>query len=412
MSSGSSEPVSAPLNAATKKKIPENIIAARKKELIVSLELKTHDHRQKIYGRDGRKLNARCWTLLHEIFCADDNSNVVDDYYVCRKCREIEYSTCDSGNTDKLNRHKCVQDLEKSLDNTDAEKLKFSVAKFVYKDSQPYSVVEDEGFRDLMKTVYEIGQKNPKVKAETFIADFPCRNTIKNTIKTVFDETVSLIAKEIEQAKCHKSIAIAIDNWTDDHHHNSYCGIVILLSYTQKNGKIIRKQYTLNVDGVDEIRVTKKVMAEHLYRVLLEYGLSSEEVKSIVKIISDRGGNIKYMLHDEGIQHVYCFAHLLNNVVGHMFKNNDVKKLISVASELTSYMKNGGLCNKLDTTLKAYCRTRWNGVYKMFDAILKKFSLIVEALNQKQIALRNAGCLFNQRNPMEYITSVDEQMKC
>lgn len=387
-------------------------IEQRKKDLAVLIAIGTYHHRKKLFGRDGRKLASRCWSILHEIYEAngDGEDNVIKDYFHCIECNEIEHSVRSEGNTNKLWRHKCVQDLEKTLSQDDEEKLKFAMAKFVYRDSKPYSVVEGVGFGELLNTAFEIGQANPKVKTEEFARKRPTRNTMKNTVHTVFNETISLIAKEISMAKNCKSINIVIDNWTDDFARNSYFGVNVLLAYTDSNGQIIRKKYTLNVDEVSEPVKTKQVLAEHLYRILLQYGLSPEEVREIVIVIADRGANMKYMLKDEKIRNVHCFAHIINNIVEHMLKVDEIRELQNAASQLTSYVKSGGMCKELNTTLKSFCRTRWNGVYIMFNAILNNYVKLVEVLSEKSALMREMGTLSNQKNPMEYINDVNIDM--
>lgn len=379
-------------------------IIERKQELVVLIDIGTYAHRQKMCGRDGRKLTANCWTVLHEIYepGADGDVHVIDNYFHCIVCKEIEYSVRSDGNTNKLKRHKCVQDLQTGICSADKEKLKFAETRFVYMDNKSYNSVEGTGYKQLLKTVFEIGQNNPKVKVDAFERDLSVRNTIKNTIGTVLNETIKLIAHEISLAKKHNSMSIIIDNWTDNFQRNSYFGIILLLAYTDESGRILRKKYTLNVDEVTEPVKSKQVLAEHLYRVLAKYGLTPDEIRKII-FIADRGGNIKYMLKDENILQVYCFAHILNNIVEHMLQDSQIQDLVNCASSLTSYMKCGNLCKELLTSLKTFSRSRWNGVYIMFKAILTNFQKIIEVLGAKSTLPRNP----TQKNPMDYITNVN-----
>lgn len=67
-----------------------------------------------------------------------------------------------------------------------------------------------------------------------------------------------------------------------------------------------------------------------------------------------------------------------------MCKPADIKKLVSDAAYLVTFMKMAGLNNKCNPTLKLYCKTRWNTVYEMLRTIYSNYSTILELLNEKE----------------------------
>lgn len=154
-----------------------------------------------------------------------------------------------------------------------------------------------------------------------------------------------------------------------------------------ENGIIRHKKYTLQVDAIDELSKTKSVIIAHLYACLREYGLREDEVKIMVHMVHDRGGNIRYGIKDEGIAQNFCYDHLINNLAGATLEVPCVKDHVKAAGELTSYMKNSGLCKHPKSTLKKNGPTRWNSVYMMMSSIVDNFERIVEVLTEKQTAV-------------------------
>lgn len=209
------------------------------------------------------------------------------------------------------------------------------------------------------------------------------------------------------------SITILIDGWTDDHVHRSYLGLVALLSYEDAaNGAIVQRKFTLQVNEMEELVKSKEVITNHFYLVLSQYGLSREEVKEKIFVVHDRGGNIRYAMFDEGIVQILCYCHLINNLVGKMLSLEEVRKIINAASELVNYVKNGGLCTKLDSTLKKYCKTRWNSVWLMFDSIIRNYAQILNVLGDKQAAQSQNNSYrpssFSQRkSPLDYVCDLE-----
>lgn len=386
-------------------KIDKKYIEEKQNEIHEGLSSGLYSHRQKTLGKDGKVLKALCWETLHEILDVTNQDAIIEHFLYCIDCKKVIHNPYKNGNTNKLNRHSCQKKKANPLTSQDKEMLKMSSAKFVCVDVKAYSVVEGEGFKHLCGTIFAMGQKHSNLPVDDFIEALPSRNTVKDGVSKMSAESKKIIKNEIEKAKQWESVSIAIDNWTDDHNHNSYFGIIVLIAY-EEHGKIINKKFTLNVDSMPEMVKTKQVISEHLYRVLAEYGLSKQEVIRIVTIISDRGANIKFCLKDEGLSHVFCFAHIINNIVGTMVKEEALKSLISYASELASYMKNGGLCTQLNTTLKTFSRTRWNGVYIMFDSILNNYAKIVEILAEKTEATRSYASS-SSKTPLDYISSID-----
>lgn len=92
-----------------------------------------------------------------------------------------------------------------------------------------------------------------------------------------------------------------------------------------------------------------------------------------------------------------------------MLELEDIKKIIAIASQLVSYIKNAGLCTHLNKTLKTYSKKRWNSVCMMLESIVENYPKIVDILTEKQQQLGNVSrsSRNRQKMPLEYISDVD-----
>lgn len=157
-----------------------------------------------------------------------------------------------------------------------------------------------------------------------------------------------------------------------------------------------------------ELSKTKKVISHHLFEVLALYGISKQNAIANFKVVHDRGGNIKYGLCDVGMMQTYCYCHIINNIICKLLGLSEVKGIIAAASELTSYLKNAGLCAYLNSTLKTYSITRWNSVCMMFESIVENYPKIVDILTEKQRQQGNVTrSAQRKKQPLDYISSID-----
>lgn len=146
-------------------------------------------------------------------------------------------------------------------------------------------------------------------------------------------------------------------------------------------------------------------MIGYINNIFSEYGIESEEVKSKVRFVSDRGPDIKYGLIRNGYKRLTCYAHILHNLVSKMLSEPKVISIVDKCAKLSSFVKNTGLNKHLTPSLKRHTSTRWNSVYIMFDCIIKNFSEVYRLLTLKQ-RLRNEFRINSRKQPDQEITSL------
>lgn len=107
--------------------------------------------------------------------------------------------------------------------------------------------------------------------------------------------------------------------------------------------------------------------------------------------VTDRGSNIISAL--DGFTRLSCAAHLINNVLSSAADETDVFTALCKKSKLlVKYLKkSSNLQQKLLTSLKAECNTRWNTKLHMFKSIAKNWNEIVPILNSRNELARIDG---------------------
>lgn len=93
-----------------------------------------------------------------------------------------------------------------------------------------------------------------------------------------------------------------------------------------------------------------------------------------------KGSNIKKALKQ--YSRINCIAHVLNLILTHTFKNpvSSILQLCLHCKSLVEYLKRSGNCQKLDTTVKQECISRWNTKFDMLVSIRKNFDRIEKTL--------------------------------
>ncbi|XP_062558735.1 E3 SUMO-protein ligase ZBED1-like [Armigeres subalbatus] len=95
-----------------------------------------------------------------------------------------------------------------SDDGPKSREINDAIAFMIVKDYQPYSIVEDEGFVNLLKILA------PKYK-------IPNRKLITKIVDDKYSKVVECVKHKIE----NKDLTITADIWTDCHTTRSYLGV-------------------------------------------------------------------------------------------------------------------------------------------------------------------------------------------
>ncbi|KAF3835605.1 hypothetical protein F7725_028163, partial [Dissostichus mawsoni] len=162
-----------------------------------------------------------------------------------------------------------------------AKKITQSVAAFIAKDLRPYSVVENAGFRHLLKKL------EPRYK-------LPSRSHFtENVIPALYNGTKAQVMASMIQAK---RVAITCDAWT----------CVATESYLTVTAHYFSEDWQF----LSHVLQTRAVYESQqlLSRVVEEWKLSDKDVV----LVTDNASNIITAAEFGKFPHVKCFAHTLN----------------------------------------------------------------------------------------------------
>lgn len=247
--------------------------------------------------------------------------------------------------------------------------------QLITKDFQPFSIVDDVGFREYTKAL------NPSYS-------LPSRKTVSSTLLPAKYEEVYTKTKEI--IKEATAVTITTDCWTSCK-NESY--IAVTAHYITPDFK--PKSLLLETTTLDE-RHTSTVLANELRRVITEWNLQNK----ILLVVSDNAANIKKAIKDElKWRHLPCMAHTVNIIVQKALE--EVSPLVEKTKSIVSYFKRSTTAkvkldlyqkqnNKEPKMLVQSVATRWNSVYYMFERMLElkeEVRASLAALGKEDIAM-------------------------
>lgn len=170
------------------------------------------------------------------------------------------------------------------------------------------------------------------------------------------------------------------DLWTDSYRQKSYMAITIHINLLT-DGRIVHERLLILMKEITDDNKTKMVIEREIFDAFDQYGLGREELKITMRLVTDRGPQMKAM---DSFQRLNCSAHIENNVVHAMCKYPLVNDMINDAKSLVAYMKMCGLNFQNKIVLKSYVQTRWNTVYIMLQSIIDSYGAIFAVLEKRQ----------------------------
>lgn len=333
---------------------------------------------------------AKCWDTIHEIIDVDTDTKV-KNVFLCTVCKNVVHNKSKDGNTMAFNRHVCYAKSNEKTDHKrilvskeEKEKLVAACTSFVVKDYRPFKAIECEGLMDLCEAAMQFGQKYTKATAENLKENWPSRFVVLHNVGKLASDVEKDIRKVMQMAKNQNGLGATTDCWTDNYQRRSYMCITVHATLMEES-QIQNYRFVVCMECITELVKTKKVIVDAILNCFESYGYSEEDVTKFVTFVSDRGPNIRYGLEERGYILLHCYAHMLNNLTAKMLNLPELQTILNNCNQLCAYMKNTGLNSRLKTTLKAWSRSRWNGVCIMMGSVLEAdFNLITEILLEKQ----------------------------
>lgn len=350
---------------------------------------------RKIFNASGKQ-KSKVWT----VFGFYKKEGKLDkNYAICKLCRASLTYTGSTTNLDQHARRKHGQEYgefnkqeraassstqprtEDAISNffrqlgpnsARAKEITASVTRFIAKGLCPYSIVEWEGFQDLIHTL------EPRYK-------IPSRNHITNTcMPALYAQVKSQVEKELANAE---RVAITTDAWTS-------CATE---SYVTITAHHIAPDWKLSVH-VLQTRAFKgshtgKNVGALLKHACADWNLLDKEPA----LVTDNATNMVLAgVEAELSPHLMCFAHTINLATQKAFKVDTVARLLGRVRRVVGFFhrsvraaeilqdKQKQLALPIHKLIQDVS-TRWNSTQNMLERVLEQQPAISAALMSRDL---------------------------
>ncbi|XP_050725201.1 E3 SUMO-protein ligase ZBED1-like [Eriocheir sinensis] len=242
------------------------------------------------------------------------------------------------------------------------------LALMIIQDMQPFSVVDDEGFKCLVKALdpcYELPSK---------------RELSRSYFPNIYRQEVERIKKELEDTQ---AISLATETWTSA---NTKHFITITAHFISPEWKL--KSVVLETLMMQEAHTAADI-AKELTTICNNWNI----LNKVCSVVTDNVANVTLAVSNiMKLCHLQCFAHTLNLVVKDSVKNTEeVNCLLEKIQLIVSYFHHSvEASNKLselqeDNNLPVKkliqsVEARWNSSYYMMQQFVEQNHLIAMAL--------------------------------
>ncbi|XP_076301646.1 zinc finger BED domain-containing protein 4-like [Lasioglossum baleicum] len=316
-------------------------------------------------------------------------TKINQDESVCKLCQKV--FKCKRASTTSLKRHvECqhrevyvavqqqevptrrdVTNVDENLvmldsNSTRAKAITTAIALMIIRDCQPFCIVNDSGFKNLIKLL------EPRY-------NLPSRITFSDTIiPTIYENEKKRIATILEKdIETTESFAFTTDGWTSRSNEN-YLSVTV----HYMNSNFVIQNLTLKISNVTESHTGEHIHS-FLKNTLREWNLHNEEFN--IFFVTDNAANIvKAIRLNRTWERIPCFAHTLQLVIKDAIKPcSELVTLLTKCRRIVRYFHRSSAANqKLKreqlaqypgrTPLKLIidCETRWNSQYDMLNRLM------------------------------------------
>nr|XP_055070155.1 E3 SUMO-protein ligase ZBED1-like [Misgurnus anguillicaudatus] len=235
------------------------------------------------------------------------------------------------------------------------EMVNEALVNMIIKDSQPFSIVEDAGFRELLQ-----------VLDPTYV--IPTRKALKGLVENKYRETKE---KTREQLQKVVSVSLTSDMWTSLH-MDAY--LAVTCHFINEEDKLCTT--LLDVQHFPKCHTAENLATGHM-KIMEEWGIK-DKVKCLV---TDAAANMIACVRTLNVRHAICIAHALNLIVKKSFDDissfNEIR--IKCRKLVTFFRTSTTAKERLAQVQEQMGRpvlkliievdTRWNSTYNMLERL-------------------------------------------
>lgn len=242
-------------------------------------------------------------------------------------------------------------------------KVEEQLLKMIALDLQPFSVVDDKGFRSFVKAL-----------VPSYV--LPNRKTLSGTLlPQLYDNIKAELMIKVSNAS---AVCLTTDCWTS---HTTTSFMAVTCPYVDDNFKLVSS--LLDCFPFTE-RHTADNLSVELSKICEEWGITNR----VVACISDNASNIKAAIRKVGWKYLACFAHTLNLIVRESLKS--IQETVTKVKNIEFVNRSTVATERLKATqrqmgleelrLKQDVATRWNSTYCMLRRFLDLKEAIIATL--------------------------------
>ena len=243
-----------------------------------------------------------------------------------------------------------------------------TVAGMIATDFYPFFIVEDEGFRHLLRVLdrwYELPSRK-----------YFSERVIPPQMYSELREKVSIILKPAV------FLALTTDSWT------SWAGDC----YLSITAHFIDDHYMRQLVVLDTFPLCERHTAQNLLNNILTILESWEiEKKRITCFVRDNAANITATVREGGFAHIGCVDHLLQLAINDGLKQETVTGLLKIALCVVGHFHRSPAARQLLKIIQAQLQlpehqlsqevcTRWNSTFCMLERLLEQHRAVTTVL--------------------------------
>ncbi|XP_052278728.1 E3 SUMO-protein ligase ZBED1-like [Dreissena polymorpha] len=303
-------------------------------------------------------------------------------------------SSNDVGDSKKQSSMSSFLSTPKKVSVSESERIACAIADMIVKDYVPLSIVEGEGFRNLMQIVA------PDYKV-------PCRNTVRSRIVLKYESEKEVLSSELASVQ---SASITTDTWTSNS-TESY--ITVTEHHINSDWDI--KSNVLLTRAMPE-RHTGENLANRLTDCVSEFGL---------------GGKIDTCVHDNARNmecagdkcdewgDLGCFGHTLQLCVKPALELASVSKTIARCRKLVGHFKHSTtltaemkkrqqVLGEKEHVLMQDVPTRWNSTQLMLERLHEQRRVVTDIMLDGKFTKKNDARLLLKDYEWEVVSELSE----
>lgn len=289
------------------------------------------------------------------------------------------------------------------IDHPRAQAISTAIGSMIALDCQPFSVVEDEGFKRLIKLL-----------APKYV--LPSRRYFAETVLNDMYEHLRLKVSKALASSC-EFLALTTDEWSADNAPG-----VALLSLTAHwiDEKFNRRYAMLHAQNLEAAH-TGDYLAQVTTDMMAGWQLEKNRIQYVLR---DNAAAMVKAMNVANLPHIGCMAHTLQLAVRDALEaQNGIENVISLGRRIVGHFKHSTLAyNRLSTFQKVHQLpehrllqdepTRWNSTYYMLVRLKEQraaltsyageYDITVPTVNQWELIDKTITAL----QPIEDVTQV------